>query len=430
MSTMRMRLLGAAGVAILALAATIPAHASGFLIFEQGAKAMGMAGAFTAQADDPSALFHNAAGIAFQDKRDFYLGGTLVTGGADFNGAAPYPGPGVSEQTESLSELVPHFYWVEPINDRLSFGLGINAPFGRVVEWQNPDQFTGRFISTKSELTSIDLNPTVGWKATENFGIGIGVIGRFSEVELDNYQLTEFPGVPVPIEYARANLKGGMDQGYGWNLGILHKYNDSFHWGLQYRSRLQVDYSGDITLDQVLTGNPVIDGTLQAIIPFGEDVPASTSIEFPDIASLGLGFATSANSWLEVDINWTGWSSFDRLVIDIDNPLFDQVVLDEMWDDSFQYRFGWRFNTSERTQWRFGYLYDETPQPEQTVSPVLPDANRNDFTFGYGYKSDKFWVDLAVMYVAFDNRTVNESEVFYFGEYSQDAWLFAASFGF
>ena len=43
----------------------VPAHAAGFSIFEQGARGMGFAGAFTAQAGDPSAIFHNAAGIAF-----------------------------------------------------------------------------------------------------------------------------------------------------------------------------------------------------------------------------------------------------------------------------------------------------------------------------------------------------------------------------
>ena len=78
------------GLVALLLAAAIPAQGAGFLIFEQGAKAMGMAGAFTAQADDPSALFHNAGGIAFQNKRDFLLGGTLVTGEADFSGRLPF----------------------------------------------------------------------------------------------------------------------------------------------------------------------------------------------------------------------------------------------------------------------------------------------------------------------------------------------------
>ena len=425
--TKTLRMLVLAG---LLLVASVPAQASGFLIFEQGTKAMGMAGAFTAQADDPSALFHNAGGIAFQNKRDFYLGGTLVTGQADFTGAAPFPGPGVTEQTEKLQELVPHFYWVEKINERVTFGLGLNAPFGLAVEWKNKNEFTGRFVSTRSALTAIDLNPTIGWKATDNFGIGLGVIARFSDIELMNHQTAGPPLLPATFEVAKSKLEGGRDQGYGFNLGILHKYNNSFHWGFQYRSKMNIDYGGELHLEQIMTGIPPIDGGVGAILPFGQAIPGKTAIEFPDIASLGLGFAISASSWLELDINWTGWSSFDVLVVEIDNPFLGDLELHQDWSDSWQYRIGLRWNSSEKSQWRIGYIYDESPQPEHTVSPVLPDSNRNDFTFGYGFMGEKFNIDLALMYVKFDERTVTESDVFYFGTYEQDAWLIAASFGF
>lgn len=424
------------GLVALLLAAAIPAQSAGFLIFEQGAKAMGMAGAFTAQADDPSAMFHNAGGIAFQNKRDFLLGGTLVTGEADFSGAPPFPGSGVTEQTEKLQELVPHFYWVEPISDRLTFGLGINAPFGLSVEWKDPDNFTGNYVSTLSSLTAIDLNPTIGWKATENFGIGLGIVARFSEVELKNRQYFDDDPILNP-QIAKSDLTGGLNQGYGFNIGLLHRYNNSFHWGFQYRSKMEIDYDGELTLNQILTGDPILDATLAFIIPFDRAIPGKTAIEFPDIASLGLGFATSASSWLELDINWTGWSTFDSLVVAVDGPtlpdgtpIISDLVLEQNWDDVFQYRVGFRWNSSEKSQWRIGYIYDETPQPERTVSPVLPDSNRNDFTFGYGYAGAKFNLDLALMYVKFDDRTVTESETFYFGTYSQDAWLIAASFGF
>ena len=41
-------------------------YTGGFQINEHGAKAMGMGGAFTAQASDPSAIFFNPAGLGFQ----------------------------------------------------------------------------------------------------------------------------------------------------------------------------------------------------------------------------------------------------------------------------------------------------------------------------------------------------------------------------
>lgn len=428
------------GLVALAGSAGVPVHAAGFLLFEHGSKAMGMAGAFTAQADDPSALFHNVAGIAFQRERDFLAGLTWVSGSADFAGAPPFPGSGVSETTEDVSEFLPHLYWIEPVGQTWTFGLGVNAPFGLSVDWADKDNFTGRAISTFSGLTAIDLNPSLGWRATDRLGIGVGFIARFSEVELQNRQFGIDPFTGLEVEFARATLEGGRDEGFGWNAGILHQWNNSFSWGLSYRSTMDIDYEGNLTLNQIPSGNPLFDALLQMLIPFDQGIGGKTAIEFPDIASLGLAFALTPSWLMEIDVNWTGWSTFDRLVVEIDsptlpdgNPAIDDLELVQDWDDVFQYRVGLRWNSSQRSQWRFGYIYDETPQPETTVSPVLPDATRNDFTFGYGRQGGRINWDLAVMYVIFDERTVSpsaDSEIPYFGEYTQDAWLFSASIGF
>ena len=62
------------------------AFGSGFSIFEQGAKATAMGGAFCATADDPSAIFYNVAGIAQQRHTAFYAGGTAINFANEFAG--------------------------------------------------------------------------------------------------------------------------------------------------------------------------------------------------------------------------------------------------------------------------------------------------------------------------------------------------------
>ena len=52
------------GLVLLAVFSPAAAQAAGFGIYEQGARAMGTAGAFTARADDPSAIYFNPAGLA------------------------------------------------------------------------------------------------------------------------------------------------------------------------------------------------------------------------------------------------------------------------------------------------------------------------------------------------------------------------------
>ena len=114
-----------------------------------------MAGAFTAQADDPSLLFHNAGGLAFvrpgrargrrhldQGRRGRVRGRRAVPGLG-----RPAPSRSCCRSSRPTSTTwrrsTPTWKW----------GIGVNAPFGLATEWKNPDTFAGRFVSTKAALT-------------------------------------------------------------------------------------------------------------------------------------------------------------------------------------------------------------------------------------------------------------------------------------
>jgi long-chain fatty acid transport protein len=408
-----------------------PTYAAGFGIFEQGSKAMGMAGAFTAQADDPSALFHNAGGIAFQKHLDFAVGTTLIYNQkATFDGVNPFPGEGATGSQKKQVFYPSHVYYVQPLSGDWTFGLGINSPFGLTTEWEKPDTFPGRFESTKATLRTFDLNPTIAWQVSPTVGIGFGIVGRWSDVELNRRVGAYNPFINAAQEVAKVRLKSDLDTGYGWNIGILNRYNNSFSWGLSYRSKIKIDYKGDGRFTQEPSGNPMFDAAVANLLPFGGSVPITTSIEFPDLASLGAAFALSPNSVLEIDVNWTGWSSFDKLDINFtDHPLLSSTT-PENYKDTYNYRIGYRWNSTSQTQWRFGYVYDQTPQPTSSVSPLLPDANRNGITVGYGHQGATLRTDLAFMYLMFDKRTTNDNYDNFNGTYETRALLLGITLGF
>lgn len=420
----------AAITAVGALASTAPMHAAGFSIFEHGTKAMGMAGAFTAQADDPSLLFHNAGGLAFVTEREISTGVTWITSTeAELDGANPFPGEGYHAEQEGLSEFPPHLYWVQPINDRWKFGLGLNAPFGLTTSWEDPDEFAGRFLSTKAALRAIDLNPTIGWQITDRFGIGIGAVARFSDVELNRHIGAINPFTQRVADVGKLALESEFGTAFGFNAGLLHKVNNSFSWGLSYRSKVDMDYEGDARLTQVLTGNAQFDAAVRALLPFERDLPVETNIEFPDQASLGLAFAVTPNVLVETDFNWTGWSSFQEVPItftgDATNSLPDTSI-PEQWDDANNYRLGLRWTANPSSEWRFGFVFDESPQPEESVSPLLPDADRMGYTVGYGRTGPGLGWDVALMYLDFDERSRARSfpgEGPFFGTYNTQAFL-------
>ncbi len=88
---------------------------------------------------------------------------------------------------------------------------------------------------------------------------------------------------------------------------------------------------------------------------------------------------------------------------------------------------------------RAGFLYDKTPQPVETVDPLLPDANRWALTGGFGYKSGNFVIDVAYQYEPFKDRKVENRGVVLdpgtganlgLGTYSTTAHLIGISIGF
>src|SRR4029079_854498 len=125
MSKSRRALAAALAAGILG---PVPAHAAGFAIFEQGARGMGFAGAFTAQANDPSAIFHNAAGIAFLKGKQFYGGATLINPTATSTGADPSPGAAVTETGDTGLLVPPAVYYTQPFSERIVFGIGLPTP--------------------------------------------------------------------------------------------------------------------------------------------------------------------------------------------------------------------------------------------------------------------------------------------------------------
>jgi long-chain fatty acid transport protein len=432
---MAMNKRGLFGLSSMAMAALMvlhsgPAAGAGFGLFEQGAKAMGMAGAFTAQADDPSLFFYNVGGLGLANSTHWSLGAVRVQGTeGTFQGAAPSPGPAATGEQYALSEAIYNGGIIWPVGSTWKLGGGLSTPFGLETKWKNPRGWAGRFLNNKAAIRAIDLNPALGWQVTPNLGIGVGAIIRSSDLILKRDVPRAVPGAVLDI--AGVSLESDMEQGYGWNVGLLHRVSPGFSWGLSYRSKVEIDYEGDGRFTQHLTGIPAVDAAVPVLLPLNQELPIKTSIEFPDMASLGLAFGLSSNLLLETDVNWTGWSSFDQINIRFTGAPALNSTVNSQWDDAYNYRAGLRWTTSPTSQWRFGAYYDETPQPEESVGPLLPDANRKGLTLGYGY-TGAWTIDAAVMWVNFDDRTRNSTfpgEPVFNGTYKNEAWLFGLTFG-
>jgi long-chain fatty acid transport protein len=405
------------------------AHAAAFALYEEGALGMGFAGAFTAQASDASAIFHNPAGIAFLKGTQISLGGTLITPSTDFTGADPYPGAGRLETMNVGSTPIPAVYVSHQISDRFVVGVGWNTPFGLKSAWTSPETFSGRFLSKQAELKGFSVNPTVAYKLADRLSVGVGLDIRLTSVTLERNVAVVNPFTLTIADASDVTLQSDTATNFGWDVGVLAKATEDLSFGISYRSKVKQDFSGNATFTPIPTGNAQLDGLVALQLPAGAQ-PATTSITFPSIVSLGAAY-TWKDWTVEGDVVFYGWSSFASLPITVTGrPDLSSSVVED-YQDTHQFRIGVQRQIDETWAVRGGYYYDESPAPSQSVSPLLPDATRQGFCLGGSWHQGHVRVDAAGWYVKFKDRSTDGLERDNFnGTYTGKAITLGLSLGY
>ncbi|MFP4082813.1 MAG: OmpP1/FadL family transporter [Candidatus Aminicenantes bacterium] len=426
---------------------------AGFLIYEHGATAMAMGGAFVALANDPSAVFHNPAGIAWLKGTQISLGTTLITSRGSLS-LPHWPDPSFQSIDQESQWFYPStFYITHEISENVVAGFGFFSPYGLGTKW--PEDYPLKYISISDDMKTFIFNPSLAFKLNENLSVGFGVSYIYSTlsfemVEHEELDLGPLVGLPVSI-LSTIDIPVTLEasgSGWGLNAGALYK-GEKFSFGFNWRGGFNIDYTGDLALasPQVQIPSPydqMIPAELIAsYIP--DEGDASTTFSFPHILGLGAAFDLTERLTLSADVHYVLWSTFDEYVVDIEVPIavpgaeFADKQVKENWDDSFVFRGGLQYWVSDNFALRGGVLYDQTPQPVETMDPVLPDADRWAFTGGFGFKSGSLVIDVAYQYEPFKDRTspnrnilvhpllgVNLGE----GTYSTTAHLIGVSLGF
>jgi long-chain fatty acid transport protein len=164
---------------------------------------------------------------------------------------------------------------------------------------------------------------------------------------------------------------------------------------------MDIDIEGDADFTQISTGNAQLDALVAAQLP--PDQGISTTIPFPSHTTFGI--ARTGERWdVDLDISYTGWSTFETLVVEFDQTPGANLNSPQNWDDSFSVRLGGNGRVTEHWDVRLGALYDQTPQPTEVVGPLLPDSDRVAATMGLGFHSGPWVIDGGVMFLEFLER--------------------------
>jgi long-chain fatty acid transport protein len=410
---------------------------AGFKISEQGAKAMGMANAFAAQADDPSALAFNPAGIAFQKGTQVQVGSTtILVPQTEFTGTTNISGTTiVSEKAKRDIFIAPTFYAITSLESMpLSFGIGVNSFHPLAKSWDTGSAF--RDSAQNFSLKPINFQPTAAYRFNDlNLAVAGGVDVTYAQASIQKNGYNTLGGLNPGGDIATVGVDGTA-VGYGYNLGLLWKPVSSLSFGVAYRSKIKLSFEGDANYLALVdpaaipnpTNSPTIDGLKASLPPKGTTLKSTVSadITLPDALTLGVAWKPNDQLTLEFDVERTGWSSFNSLAVNFGAPLTGNSNSEaKNWEDVWAYRIGAQYAVTPKFDLRAGYAYDKTPVPDSTLGPELPDADRHNFSIGTGMHNELGAIDLAYMWVHLVDRSVSNAKET--GTFKSDIYMLAAA---
>lgn len=438
---MQNRHLKALLVCGLILTQTGLAGAAGFNLYEAGVRATALGGAFTASADDGSAIFYNAAGLSFQDGVAINLNFLPVNPRFRFSGATTLTGDGPTAEAAHKSYLVPGAYYANATNDRIAYGVGLYAPFGLGVEWMDPFNFVGRQVSYDVDIKTVYVTPAISFKLSDQLAIAVGADIATQELSLERITLHPTLGVNALDTHIEGHSKLNITPSFG----LMFRPDDKFSLGFMYHHEKTMDYEDqDTTIRNLIpAGQPGYDfganllGALNGS-PTDELTPAiSSELNLPYIMAFGAAYQVTPKVRAEANYVHFGWSTFERLAMDFDIDDLDQEIVFN-YEDSWQMRVGLDIETIEnKMNLMLGYVYDTTPQPLSSVSPLLPDSDRNDYSAGVRLRQGAWEFNACYMLVVGTARTTiengepaNHDPAYPTGTYKSVANIFGAGVGY
>jgi len=375
----------------LSVAAASSTFAAGFAINDQSSTASGSAlSTAAASSEDISFSYWNPALLLNAKKSTFYINGAYVMPKMDVTDISAHNNSAVggsaisgsTTNTDSVNNsFIPSFYYAMPLSEKTVAGVSLNAPFGLSGDYGS--DWAGRFQATKTSLEDIALSFSLAQKVNEWFSAG-------ASVQIHKAKVTLGSAVGSTVSAAGGEGSGEINAdatGYGYSLGALFKPAEGTRIGLGYRSKVKMDFKGDVKYSNVST-------TLNTILQskYGYqlvDAGASDNLTLPDVLSLSLQQELTSKLTLGLSAIRTGWSSMkDGLNIDYSSNQ-PNSELTFGFEDQWMYAAGLTYDYSNKLTLRTGVALDKSPATDKYRSARTPDGDRKWLSMGATYKFDE-----------------------------------------
>jgi len=382
-----------ASAAVVIPMATIEANAGAFGLREQSTVGQGDAFAGVAAGGALSSMFWNPATMTQTPGFGIEGNGTGILANADQHPLAgstllPLGFGGAGDWGSPALLLSGYSTW--QINPNLWIGLSTNSPFGLSTSF--PDSWAGRNYALGSSLMTYNATPSVAWRINEWLSVGLGVQLQYGRADV-NLGLT-----PIPPTHVNLN---GTGWGFGLTAGLTVTPGPNTTIGIGWRSGIDQKIDGSLNV-----GAP---------IPLSTPGAANTTLDLPDIVSVGIRHRFDDRWTVMGTAEWTNWSRIGTTVVNqaAGGPALiggSPVALPFQFRDGWFYSVGAEYLLDAKTTLRGGVGYEISPITDRVRMPLLPDNDRIWLSVGASYKMlPNFIMDIGYSHIWVKDSNINIS---------------------
>ena len=376
-----------ASVAIIVPMAASDANAGAFGLRDQSAAGEGEAFAGVAAGGTLSSMFWNPATMTQIPGMAIEGAGTGIFPKVDQHPVTDPFGFGGASDTGNPALLISG-YASKQISPNLWLGLSLNSPFGLSTNFNDP--WAGRNYALSTGVSTYNATPSVAWRITDWLSVGVGAQVQYGRADV-NLGLLNIPGAHLNLD--------GSGWGFGMTAGVTVTPGPNTSIGVGWRSAINQKIDGNLAV-----GLP---------IPFSTPGPANTTLDLPDVVSIGVRQRLNERWTVMGTAEWTNWSRIGTSVVNQAGggaALIggSPVALPLQFRDGWFYSLGAEYAMDPRLTLRGGVGYEVTPITDQVRIPILPDNDRVWLSAGFSYKVlPNFITDVGFSYLWVKDSNIN-----------------------
>jgi long-chain fatty acid transport protein len=312
---------------------------------------------------------------------------------------------------EDNTWIIPNAYLTTQLGERYWFGMGLYSRTGLGTEYDDDENWFGRYNSMYAGIKQISLTPNMAIKLTDSLSMGVGLEVAYIEVNLQN-MFSLNGDTTTGTGDIKQKLTGG-DPGYGFNLALHYKPVDWLSFGASYRSEINVTMHGKADFDNIGDyAKLAVPAAQQANPSFFADTDFTASEPLPAMLSLGVMVKPIDRLSISFDILRTYWHAYNELKIEYDEeaiPNHKTLTIEKNWKDVNRYQIGLEYALYDWMDLRFGYVYDESPVDPDHAEYQIPSNDRQIYSIGSGFHWDAWTIDVAYSYLTVKDRNFDDS---------------------